>query len=118
VIDVPIHDGSVAHDSCRYCAGRRYLHPDNGSGLPRLLNPQFGHWVLHVTGGKVQSAVLRVRKTSDREQYQERELQQLEGYAVGNGKTCLIATVDAAQPDANAAAAWIEEAVRASCVSP
>ncbi len=69
----------------------------------------------HVTDGKVQSAVLRVWKTGE----QEQELQQLEVYAVGTGKTCLIATVDAAQPDANAkAAAFAEEAARSPCVSP
>ena len=68
----------------------------------------------HVTDGKVQSAVLRVWKTGE----QEQELQQLEVYAVGNGRTCLIATVDAAQPDANAkAAAYAEEAARASCIT-
>jgi hypothetical protein len=72
----------------------------------------------HVTDGKVQSAVLRVWKASDREQDYDRELQQLEVYVVGKGKTCLIATVDAAQPDANAkAAAYAEEAVRSPCIT-
>jgi len=68
----------------------------------------------HVTDGKVHSAVLRVWKTSD----EERELQQLEVYALGKGKTCLIATVDAAQPGANAkAAAHAEEAAHSPCLS-
>lgn len=72
----------------------------------------------HVTDGKVHSAVLRVWKASEREQDYDRELQQLEVYAVGKGKTCLIATVDAAQPDANAkAAAYAEEAAHAPCIS-
>jgi hypothetical protein len=70
----------------------------------------------HVTNGKPRSAVLRVWKVSDKEADNERELQQLEVYALGSGKPCLFKVVDAAQPDANAtAAAYAEEAAHAGC---
>ena len=73
----------------------------------------------HVSDGKVQSAVLRVWKISEREQDNERELQQLEVYAVGKGRTCLIATVDVAQSDANARASMhAEQAARSPCIGP
>lgn len=70
----------------------------------------------HVANGRPHSAVLRVWKVSEKETDNERELQELEVYAIGGGKPCLVAVVDAAQPDANAkAAAYAEDAAHTAC---
>jgi len=73
----------------------------------------------HVVNGMPKSAVLRVWKLTDSgEADSEREVQQLEVYAIDGGKPCLFSTVDAAQPGANAkAAAFAEEATHARCVN-
>lgn len=71
----------------------------------------------HVRNGKPYSAVLRVWKTIQLESDNEKELQQLEVYAIGKGKTCLIALVDAALPEANArASAYAEQSARMPCI--
>jgi hypothetical protein len=73
----------------------------------------------HVVNGLPKSAVLRVWKRADSgEADSEREVQQLEVYAIDGGKPCLFSTVDAAQPGANAkAAAFAEQATHARCVN-
>jgi len=73
----------------------------------------------HVVNGMPKSAVLRVWKRIDADGPDgEREVQQLEVYALGGGKPCLFSTVDAAEPGANAkAGAFAEQATQAGCVS-
>lgn len=70
----------------------------------------------HVTDGAPKSAVLRIWRREQMRDGSERELQELEIYALNPGLTCPYATVNVTEPDANAkAAAHAEEAMRWQC---
>lgn len=83
----------------------------------RGAGPVFGKKIeWHLVNGKPRSAVLRVFQLETMKNGDEQQVQKLEVYAINNRVTCLFASVDATEPDANAkAAAHAESATRWAC---
>jgi hypothetical protein len=83
-------------------------------GAGRVFGPRV-EW--HTDNGKPRAAILRIWRISTIPSDREKEVQELEVFAINGVISCTFATVEATQPNANSkAAAFAEEAMLHHCI--